>query len=510
MDIYRTASRGQYDNDFSFMNYNSSFPSNEVKARTAVYKFRHKQYTGLYSKNKRLLAVVNGAEMAIPYKTISLNYFKLLSNKMTDLIFNNEITVKTGDIQRDKLIDSLLEKTCWRNSIRKAFKICTEYGDACIKTYKDGVSSFEPTNCFKVVDEHDISNILGYCSFEYLYTKYMGIKQLSHIRFEINIKGKVFEQVCIYTGNMYGGTVGMSVEYKYKNRVIPAGGVMYDTGIEDCELVQWLSTNQESDGVYGESIYQDIQDIVFAMEQRLSAEHHTLNGLQNPFLIVGMEMVEQDRTGRYHLKVIDDNLMISAGQEGTDPKFITPDYKLENSEKMLDILGSFFYELSEMGKTYLSGEYGGNISEETLNNTIKSAIDKGNRLITEMYYSFRDSLYCLCKLNGINVLKDDITICFNIGRTDDDMKIMEISEKAIANKILSKATIREKYFGYNKEQSDEEDKKIKEESEEANNVSDIDLESNEQNDEINDEDKEIINKEEENKNSELKEDKSYE
>ena len=75
------------------------------------------------------------------------------------------------------------------------------------------------------------------------------------------------------------------------------------------------------------------------------------------------------------------------------------------------------YELSEMGKTFLSGEYRGNISEETLNNTIKSAIDKGNRLLTELYSAFRDSLYCLCRLNGIDIKKSDINIQFNVGRT---------------------------------------------------------------------------------------------
>ena len=53
-----------------------------------------------------------------------------------------------------------------------------------------------------------------------------------------------------------------------------------------------------------------------------------------------------------------------------------------------------------------------------------------------------------------------MTINFNVGRTDDDTKVSEICKTLIDSKILSKATVREKYFGYNKEQSDEEDRQI--------------------------------------------------
>ena len=158
--------------------------------------------------------------------------------------------------------------------------------------------------------------------------------------------------------------------------------------------------------------------------------------------------------------------MVSAGDQGV--KSVELDYNLTNSENMIDMLLGFMYELSEMGKTFLSGEYSGNISEETLNNTIKSAIDKGNRLLTELYSTFRDSLYCLCRLNGIDVKKSDITIIFNVGRTDDDLKVSQICETLSNNKILSRRSIREKYFGMNSDQSDAEEMYIKAENSEPN------------------------------------------
>lgn len=467
VDKFRTLSNGNYINDFSFLNYNSKFPNNEIVGRNTVYRWRHKQYTGEYAKNKNLIAMINGVQSEIPYKVISLNYFKLISNKMADLVFNNDLSIKTGNIERDKEVLKLVEKTGWRNDIRKCFKMCTEYGDAVIKTYKDGVSVSSPMNAFKIVDKHDINKVIAYCLYEPLFIDTAGVKTLRYMRFEIHFKGKVYECVRDYIG-MYGysGTVGSCAAVKYRGREIPKEGTWYDTGVDDCELVQWCSINKEDDGVYGESLYADIQDIVFAIEQRLSVNQHLLDTSMTPFIIIGADMVETvvDENGHEHreLKLINGKYMVSMGD--TQVKPVELDYNLENSEHMIGLLQGYLYELSEMGKTYLSGEYGGNISEETLSNIIKSAVDKGNRQCSELYSSFRDSLYCLCRLNGIDVQKSDLTIVFNIGRTDDDMKVAEVCKLLTENKILSRYSCREKYFGYNKEQSEAEDKQIEAES----------------------------------------------
>ena len=204
---------------------------------------------------------------------------------------------------------------------------------------------------------------------------------------------------------------------------------------------------------------------------------HLLDNSMTPFLVVGMDMIDTDPvTGKRSLKLVNGTYMVSTGD--TDVKSVELNYNLSNSENMLGILKEFLYELSEMGKTFLSGEYSGNISEETLNNTIKSAIDKGNRLINEMYYGFRDSLYCLCKLNGITIKKEDITIVFNVGRTDDDKAVADVCTTLVNNGILSKATVREKYYGYNKEQSDNEDRQIAIENGEPLQKEEIKIEDN--------------------------------
>ena len=470
LDTFRYLSRGRYDTDFDFLNANSKFPSDEVRGRNAVYRFRAKQYDGTYAYNRYITVMINNIDTEVPYNVITINYFKLIVNKMIDLITNNDYTIKTGDIDTDKAVNKLIERTSWRSAVNTAFFKVIKFGDCIMKTYKDGVSVADPLSCFKVIDANDTSKTLGIVLYEPLRQKIGGQLEYNKIRFEIHFKGKIYECVKHYSGGFYTGTIGSSIEYEYKGRTIKKEGNWYDTGIEDAELVQWLTVNKEADGVYGESVFQDVQDIIFAMEKLLSITNSMLDNEASPMWMMGMSSIEETETGQRVKTIYTPNggqVLVTedrTGEKFMEPKPLQQVVDISNRDEMLDILRSYFYELSELGKTFLSGEYGGNISEETLNNTIKSAIDKANRVVTEVYDKIRDSLYCLCRLNNININKEDLTITFNIGRTDDDMKVAEICKTLIEAGILSKTTVRSRYFGYNEEQSKQEQMQIDKES----------------------------------------------
>ena len=62
---------------------------------------------------------------------------------------------------------------------------------------------------------------------------------------------------------------------------------------------------------------------------------------------------------------------------------------------MVDTLFSQIYEVTELGKTFMTGEYTGNISEESLNKLVKGAFDRGDRHVWDIYFEVRKSLYVL-------------------------------------------------------------------------------------------------------------------
>ena len=460
------STKGQYTTDFSFVTDSQRFPPREVMERNACYRYYHRLYDGSYAKNKMLLARVNSKEVEIPYKVIPINLFKLTVSKLDSLIFSNEIDIKSGDIDRDEEIMRLVERTNFTGVLREAFKLAEIAGDSCIKVYKGGASAFKALHCFKIVNENDTDQIKANVLYEYL-TEDLGNgnKRISHIRFEVHTLDGVFEQVFEFSGSQFGGTIGVPVRYRYRDRWIPRQGRYYDNDVNDCSLVQWFSLNKTADGCYGQSTFLDFKDIVFAIESRLSSEIWVEDNHEKPYLVLGAEMfMTNEETGRYELKQVNGKYLVSHDKESAKPEYLTWDGKLENSKDIREDLMSYFYELSELGKTFLSGEYAGNISEETLANTIKSAIDRGNRDLLDFYYPARDALYALCVLNGIQVNKEDLTIDFNVGRADDDKALADIVKELHEAGVFSMATLRSRYFGYNKNQSDDEDKLLEAES----------------------------------------------
>ena len=456
-EIYeRKYSKGNYDTDFSNIREGCVFPSKEVFDRNKVYRFNQKLFSGEYAFNKKLIARIDDVEQELDYQTIPINKFELIVNKLDGLLFGNELTIQTGDVHRDKEVQRLVEKTHWVRDIRRGVKLCLINGDSVLKTGRFGVSPFSPLFAYKVVDESNKDNVKGYVLHELLYTRNeistgRYTYKANYIRILISCKGYDYERVYEYKGGNKRGTIGRPVKYKYKDRWISKKGNYYWTGIDDAETVQWLSINTEKDGVYGSSAFDNIKDIVFAIENRISTENWVVDNHGKPILLVGMTSVTpNEKTGTYSPSIIEGKYMIQKGQ-GEKPEYLTWDGKLENSKQIRDDLEQSFYELTEMGKTFLTGEYKGNISEESLNNLIKSAIDRGNRHLNDIWYDIRKSLYILCKLNGIQVGIEDININFNVGRVDDTKTISEICKTLSDMKLFSKQTLLNKFFGYTEE-----------------------------------------------------------
>ena len=461
---FRNRSRGKYFNDFSFLKEGSTFPNIEMLDRNALYRARFRQLTGEDAKDINLVYMIAGEECEIPIQPIGENFFKLTNNKILDLIFNNEWILRTGNIKRDKKLNKLVENVGAKASLRRVIGNALTYGDTGIKAYKNGISDILPVYTFKVVDKSDYNKILG-CGFYDVIKEIdnnTGIEKITHVRFEIHKEGWIFDIVYTCESSYPFIKLGKSVDYIYKygdnKRIIPAGGKWYATGINDCSLLNIASININCDGAYGQSIFTDIEDNVYALQQRITIDNNIQNNLTQPLLCIGSSMCEiNQETGNYELKITNGKYLVFNDKNNvTPPQQFQQNYELDNSNKLVDRYLDLIYLMSEMGKPFMCGEYGGgNLSTESMNNLIKPAIDKSNRILTELYYYLRDAIYCLARLNNIDIKKEDLTIIFNIGRTDDDDKIADIINKLIPNKqLISAKYALEKYFGLDEDQAE--------------------------------------------------------
>ena len=470
IELSRINYRGKYFNDFSFLLTGALFPNKEMLYRNALYRARFKQLTGEDTKELNYIYTIAGEEFEIPIEPIGENFFKLTLNKVLDIIFNNEWTTRTGNLKTGKQLNKLIEKTGVKNSLRQVLSNALTFGCSGIKVHKNGISAIIPTYVFKVVDKSDCEKVLGTVLYDVIkeYDSIAGTERITHVRFEIHLDGWIFDIVyrceSAYPYIKIGDSVDYTFYYGDSSRVIPKGGKWYKTGVEDSSLLKILSINKNCDAVYGESIFVDIQDNVYGLQQRITIANAVLNNLTQPLLFVGSSMFKPDeKTGKLELKVQGGKYLVYSDLRNTaPPQSFQQDYKLDNNEKMINIFMDLIYIMAEVGRPYMCGEYGGgNISTESMNNLMKPAIDKGNRYLTEAYYDIRDAIYCLAILNNINVKKEDITILFNIGRTEDDTKIAELLNKLIPNKqLISAKYALEKYMGLDEDQADEMFKQI--------------------------------------------------
>lgn len=467
--------KGRYNTDLSNIKEGSLFPSPEVRARSIIYRSNMRLFSGQYAVNKKVLTKINGSDSELDYKVLPLNFFKLIVNKLDSLLFSNDWIIHTGDIETDRIVNSLIERVDWISGIRKAVRLCEIYGDSIVKTYKNGISSCAPYNGYKVVDKTNINNTKWYVLKELLYENSFDINSdiaasPTHIRILISGAGFDFEQVYEYNGNLEAGRLGKPVRFKYKDRWIPKSGRYYYSDV-DAHSVQWLSVNTEDDGLYGKSAFDNVKYLVFALENRLSIDNFVLDAHGLPLLILGHTLFDgNEQTKSYKLKLINNQFLVDNTMgDGIKAKYLTWDGHLDNSKQVRDDLLGYFYELSEMGRTYLSGEYQGNPSEETISNIIKSALDRGHRELNSLYPEIRNSLYVLCRLNNIDVKLDDINIEFNIGRADDIQILAQVCDTLSNCGIFSKETLLCKFWGYNVEDAKAEQALVNKEKEELGN-----------------------------------------
>jgi len=443
--------------DFKHLKPGNAFPpSHEDNVRIARYKLNGDRFTGDYAKNKLLIVKSSsGAIKTLPWQLLKLNKFKLYTNKMDSLIFNRDPVIKSGNRVTDKLIYGLVERTQWVRHIRKALRNMETFGDAPIKTYKGGISAFNPSYFYKVVDKDDKDIVIAYVLYQYIYND---IGLTTNIRFEAHFKGYVYEWVQEYNG----AVLGRPVEYKFNDYLIPVEGLTYNTGVDEF-LVQHLACDVPENNVYGQSPYEDYASLVHEAERRQTLASKILDSHSEPMLSVGVGFLkENSETGQVEAFDILGNIIeVPNGQ--TKPEYITWDGKLESNDKMIDLLFSEIYEATELGKTFMTGEYLGNISDDTLNSLVKSATDRANRHVWDIYYEVRKSLYVLCRLNDIDVSLKDLSVVFQIGQSDNIKTLAETAGILVENQILSKQTVRQTYFEFDEQQAIEEESRINKE-----------------------------------------------
>lgn len=485
-DEYRKSTRGNYFTDFSFLNGNCAFPNIDALSRNRMSKVRYMQYSGDYHDLISLLFRAGDSDISVPLAPIRIPIYKLATNKTVDLIFQSPPIIRTGNSERDKYINKLIENYGIMTAFKEVLSYAHMFGYAGLRVNKFGMNAILPTYMDKIVNPHDNTDSRGLFIYEPLRDKH---NKVNFLRIELHVDGWIFERVfqCEYA--FPGYKLGNGVDYVYYNKVkrlIPKEGRWYKTNVEDNTLLHMVVYNTIEDKVYGQSDYVTYEDEVVTNEQRLTVVNSILNGLKDPYLIVGASMTTpvKDKRGEVELKTVRDEtgagkyIIVNdqAGGSTFTPQTLQHEYKLDNNMQMLDYVEHLLYMTTEMSKPFLLGEFDGStISTESLKSLIKPAIDKAGRLVDCAYYVLRDTIYDLAVLNGVTDLnKEDVTIKFNIGTTLDIKTSVDILQKATTGKqVLSDEYLLEMLFDIDADQAKVMRQQINQENIDNNAMTDI-------------------------------------
>lgn len=462
---------GKVNTDFDMLKPGARLIPKNVKEYNRRFRFENKLYMGTYNEGVTLkVSCINMkndiVENDIPYRVMTVNKFKLMTDKSVSLVFGvGNFDYKGRTTEQTKLLRDLVEKTRWVDGFRECYEILEKNSNCILRTNKYGVDALDPTKGFLVVDEHDKKITKAVVLIDILRHKGKQPGQ-DYVRIETHREGYLAERVYKYNK----GILGDPVNYKYRGRNIREAGNYYKLPVNNVSSAQWLAINKSKDpsGIIGRSDYWDIYPLVIKNEELLSIAAMTVETGAKPLLATANKLIKPDnKTGGYKLSKVEDigYSIIPLPEGASAPTFITnANNQLEHNMELREDIEAHIYELMEMNKSFLQGSYKGNIDNDTINTIMGGCIDRAERHWWELYYKAKNSLYLLAHLNGIDISYEDIEIISNIGINKDKKEIADISTELINNKVLSKESVRIKYFGMTKEQSDAEEQQIEKES----------------------------------------------
>lgn len=419
-----------------FLNIGQPWPPESEKQRLEMYaknrQIFENEHAEVYKEAfKRIERVIGNFENVISYPVI-VNFQKLISMKVADLLFGESPKITCGDEDslEQKTVDQIRENSDLINIAYQACIDVSRYGDGLFLVYKGEQSGIidvtQPPIWFPVVNPDNIKRI-QYHVLAWTYEKQEGQRKNIYLKVQIHEKGKYREREhAIINGKIGPLTVAeRSVQ----------------TGLSDFAVIQ-IPNTITSDRVTGIDDYTDVDSIVSELLVRVGQISRVLDKHASPSVTGPIGAVEKDpKTGEWHLKM--GNYFPRDSNEEPEVKYIVWDAQMEANFKQIEKLINFLAVISEMGPMIfaMSSDQIGNIPSGTaLRRMMFSALAKVNRIRMRFDPALKKAIKLCSQLGGKNIIDltgKQISITWQDGLPGDPLEESQI----IANRTGQKATM---------------------------------------------------------------------
>ena len=431
-------------NDLSFLEPNKLFPPVEETERLQNYKdnlLLFNDSTYLVSKKEykdsfqRVIRILNDYSDIIGYP-IELNYHKLTSVSIADLVCGEQPTIKCS---KDKDFETLITNVDFYNKVRQWVIDLSRQGDAVSRVYSqennDGggtpaIAVVQPSSLFKIVDIDDKDHLLNIVLATPTQTSDSTEDNPKwELRVQIHYKGyyikKLFKLEPIKKDPKYklpSGRTNLDIQ-----RFIIKGQIGKDeevkTGLSGF-AVRSMHQLITSDSCYGRDDYASLDPILAEIWARLGQIAIILDKHTRPDVYAALSAFEQNSRGEWQLKVGGGNTFVLNPGDPV-PGYLTWDGQLVACFNELNLLFEQLYKVSEMGPIYEAAGKNANIAWETMKATFVKPLAKARRITNDITNELKIILSSIAELEGRDIKPEDITIDWFDGLPNDEKQEIE-------------------------------------------------------------------------------------
>lgn len=334
----------------------------------------------------RISQVIGNFEEVISFPVL-LNYQRLMSLKMADLICGEYPTITGVTRQESKALEDVRGYCDFDARLFSTTIDISRYGDAVWRVYLDNTgrktfTCWDPKEWFPIVSQDGTNTITAHvlCWRVNLTESAEGLPPQWELHAQIHWCDP--DKTGTYEERVYAmDSMGQTIKQLLKSNSV-------DTGLESC-AVYHLKAFGTSSTVYGYDDYMPVDSLLAEIMTRIGQISVILDKHADPNITGPVTMLSQDpHTGEYHLKL---GKFFAVSQGEQEPKYMTWDGHLDAAFNQLEFLVNQLYILSEMGAALLGGQDGSGtaISGTAMRFKMVNPLAKARRTANSMSRSVR-------------------------------------------------------------------------------------------------------------------------
>ena len=298
----------------------------------AAFQKRLKQYAEQFE----------GDLSAVRY--VMLPYPRIISTISADLLFEEQPKIVLENKTNQNFVDKLwYENSMWTTLYEEAL-VSSYKGDSILRILAvDGqikIDTVKPDVYFPVYNENNVKSPVK----EHILAYKQEVNEKLYLVVETYRMGEIQTQVFDFKDGVIGG--------EYNSMDVLGIEPIVKTNMGDgFSLIHHIKNWGMSGKFWGISDYEDLMDLFFAINNRLSRNEHILDKHGDPILAVPANVLDENgQVSRQKLGMIELPVHPNTG-EASKPEYIVWDSKLESSFAQIDVLLEQLWISSQMSPT---------------------------------------------------------------------------------------------------------------------------------------------------------------